>query len=331
MTDIIDVAQDAAEEPDFLEPEVRTFISDANGVRLDAWLAAQCAPEFSRSRIQALIAEGLVCVDGAAVSAKTKLKAGQEIAMEIPPAVPADPQPEDIPLEIVYEDSDIAVINKQADLVVHPAPGHPSGTLVNAILFHCGKELTGIGGTIRPGIVHRLDKDTTGLIVVAKNEQALNNLAAQFKNGRTSKTYLTLVHGAPPASSGTVKTTIGRHPTDRKKMAANPPRGKEAVSHYTVVKRFKSTSLVRVRIETGRTHQIRVHMAFLGCPVVGDPLYGKGALDRRIPGSPERQLLHAAEFSFDHPSSGKRIELKADMPPDMRLIIAAIEAGYGER
>lgn len=313
------------EDIDLQEPDVRTFVSDGDGTRLDAWLALRCSPEFSRSRIQTFINDGNITVDGAQASAKAKLKAGQVITLEIPPPVPADPQPEDIPIEIVYEDSDIVVINKQAGLVVHPAPGHSSGTLVNAVLFHCGRELSGIGGTIRPGIVHRLDKDTTGLIVVAKTEQALNNLAEQFKTGRTSKTYFTLVHGTPPATSGTIKTTIGRHPTDRKRMSANPPRGKPAVSHYKVEKRFSTTTLLRVRIETGRTHQIRVHMAFLGCPVVGDPVYGKPALDKRIPNCPARQLLHAAEFSFDHPASGKRIELKAEMPEDMTSVLRNLE------
>ncbi len=315
--------QQEVEEDEVEEVDVREFVSDGDGARLDAWLAARCAPELSRSRIQALIGDGLVTVDGETVSAKTRPKAGQLIALELPPPLPAEPEPEDIPLDIVHEDSDIILVNKPAGLVVHPAPGHPSGTLVNALLFHCA-DLRGIGGAARPGIVHRLDKDTTGLLVVAKHAEALNSLAAQFQSGRTEKVYLALVHGCPSALSGTIRTTIGRHPTDRKRMAANPPRGKPAVTHYRVEERFGETTLLRVRIETGRTHQIRVHMAHIGLPIVGDPLYGNRALDRRIPNCPARQMLHAAEFSFDHPRDGRRMSFSAPPPADMSALLAAM-------
>ena len=311
-------------EATFDEPEesgdVLDFVSDGDGTRLDAWLAARCAPELSRSHIQSLIRDGHVTVDGEPASAKAHLEAGKRILIVLPPPLPADPEPENIPLDVVYEDGDIIVINKPAGLVVHPAPGHPTGTLVNALLFHCA-DLGSIGGTLRPGIVHRLDKDTTGLLVVAKHEQALNNLAAQFQTGRTCKVYLALVHGSPQRESGMVSTTIGRHPTDRKRMAADPPRGKPAVSHYHVEERLGPVTLLRVRIETGRTHQIRVHMSHIGLPIVGDPVYGNRALDRAIPNCPPRQMLHAAEFSFDHPRDGRRMSFSASPPADMAALL----------
>lgn len=309
---------------EFDEGEVLTFVADGDGARLDAWLAKRCAPDLSRSRIQSLIEDGNITVDGEKASSKSKPKTGQKIEIVLPPPLPAEPEPENIPINVVYEDEDIILVNKQADLVVHPAPGHNTGTLVNALLFHC-KDLRGIGGSMRPGIVHRLDKDTTGLLVVAKHEQALNNLAAQFQSGRTSKVYMALVHGCPDRESGTIKTTIGRHPTDRKRMAVNPPRGKEAVTHYKVEKHFETTTLLRVKIDTGRTHQIRVHMAHIGHPIVGDQVYGNHGLDRKIPECPQRQMLHATEFSFDHPRDGRRMEFAAPLPSDMASLIAKLE------
>ena len=314
------VAEDEIEE----SGDILDFVADGDGARLDAWLAARC-PELSRSRIQALIGEGCVTVDGAPAAAKARPRAGQRILVAVPPPLPADPEPEDIPLDVVYEDADIILVNKPAGLVVHPAPGHYTGTLVNALLFHCA-DLRGIGGTARPGIVHRLDKDTTGLLVVAKHEQALANLAAQFQNGRTRKVYLALVHGVPPRESGTIRTTIGRHPTDRKRMAADPPRGKPAVTHYQIEKRLGPATLLRVRIETGRTHQIRVHLSHIGLPIVGDPVYGNRALDRKIPDCPTRQMLHAAEFSFDHPRDGRPLSFAAPPPADMAALLARLAA-----
>ena len=315
------------DETTFDEPEeegdVLDFVSDGDGTRLDAWLAARCAPELSRSRIQGLIREGHVTVDGEPASAKARLEAGKRILIVLPPPLPAEPEPEDIPLDVVYEDGDIIVVNKPAGLVVHPAPGHPTGTLVNALLFHCA-DLGSIGGTSRPGIVHRLDKDTTGLLVVAKHEQALRSLAEQFQTGRTCKVYRALVHGCPQRESGTVRTTIGRHPTDRKRMAADPPRGKPAVTHYHVEERLGPVTLLRVRIETGRTHQIRVHMSHIGLPIVGDPVYGNRALDRAIPNCPPRQMLHAAEFSFDHPRDGRRMSFSAPPPQDMETLLQSL-------
>ena len=312
-------------EEEIEEGDVLDFVSDGDGTRLDAWLAARCAPELSRSRIQGLIRDGNVTVDGEPASAKAHLEAGKHILIVLPPPLPAEPEPEDIPINVIYEDGDIIVVNKPAGLVVHPAPGHPTGTLVNALLFHCA-DLGSIGGTLRPGIVHRLDKDTTGLLVVAKHEQALRSLADQFQTGRTCKVYMALVHGSPQRESGTVSTTIGRHPTDRKRMAADPPRGKPAVSHYKIEERLGPVTLLRVRIETGRTHQIRVHMSHIGLPIVGDPVYGNRVLDRAIRDCPVRQMLHAAEFSFDHPRDGRRLSFSAPLPQDMESLLRFFRA-----
>lgn len=312
---------DGAEE-DILEGELLTFVTDGDGRRLDVWLAE--ATGFSRSRIQGLMAFGHVEIDGLAAMPKMRPEAGRRVVVQLPPPVPAEPEPEDIPLDVVYEDSDVILVNKQAGLVVHPAPGHERGTLVNALLFHC-HDLKGIGGTMRPGIVHRLDMDTTGLIVAAKNEESLLNLQTQFQEGRTSKIYLALVHGVPERRVETIHTYIGRHPTNRKRMAVDPPSGgKEAVTRYTVERDFGRTALLRVRIETGRTHQIRVHLSHIGHPIVGDQAYGSRQLDRQIESCPARQMLHAAEFSFNHPRTGRRMEFSAPPPQDMAELISSL-------
>ena len=282
--------------------------------RLDAWLAAQVAT-LSRARIQALIKEGRVTCGGVAVKANAKPKAGQVLEIVVPAPVSAIPEPEDIPLDIVYEDGDCLVLNKPAGLVVHPAPGHARGTLVNALLHHC-RDLGGVGGVERPGIVHRLDKDTSGLMVVAKNDAAMAGFVRLFKTGGISKEYLTLVHGVPPKPSGTLRSLIGRHPAHRQKMAVVARNGKEAVTHYAVERRLGGITLVRCRIETGRTHQIRVHMQSLGCPVIGDALYGKPAADKCLPHLPARQMLHAAHLSFTHPVTGSPMDFVAPLPED---------------
>jgi len=282
--------------------------------RLDAWLAAQVA-SLSRARIQALIKEGRVTCGGVAVKANAKPKAGQVLEIAVPAPVSAIPEPEDIPLDIVYEDGDCLVLNKPAGLVVHPAPGHACGTLVNALLYHC-RDLGGVGGVERPGIVHRLDKDTSGLMVVAKNDAAMAGFVRLFKTGGISKEYLTLVHGVPPKPSGTVRSLIGRHPGHRKRMAVVARNGKEAVTHYAVERRLGDMTLVRCRIETGRTHQIRVHMQSLGCPVIGDALYGKSAADKCLPHLPARQMLHAAHLTFTHPVTGAPMDFVAPLPED---------------
>lgn len=304
-----------------LEGERLSFVADGDGRRLDVWLAERA--DMSRSRVQSLICDGRVELDGVRAQAKAKPLQGQGIVVTLPPPAPAEPEPEDIPLDVVYEDEDVIVVNKPAGLVVHPAPGHDRGTLVNALLFHC-HDLRGIGGVMRPGIVHRLDMDTTGLIVACKNEASLNSLAAQFQSGRTAKEYLALVHGDPGRMSGTVRSTIGRDPSDRKRMAADPPSGKSAVTHYTVAERFERTTLLRVRIETGRTHQIRVHLSHIGLPIVGDMLYGRRSLDAMIPDCPKRQMLHATKFAFDHPRDGRRMEFSVPPPADMAGLVAKL-------
>lgn len=284
--------------------------------RLDAWLAAS-AEGLSRARIQALIKEGRVTCEGVAVKANAKPRPGQIIEIRVPAPVSAIPEPEDIPLDILYEDGDCLVLNKPAGLVVHPAPGHGSGTLVNALLYHC-RDLGGVGGVERPGIVHRLDKDTSGLMVVAKNDAAMAGFVRLFQTGGITKEYLTLVHGVPPKPSGTVSTLIGRHPANRKKMAVVKRNGKQAVTHYAVEKRLGDITLVRCRIETGRTHQIRVHMQALGCPVVGDEVYGRPAADRRLSPVPARQMLHAAHLVFAHPVTGAAMDFAVPLPDDFK-------------
>ncbi len=314
--------RDEIETVDPVEPVAShlTFtVSDGAEGRLDAWLALQVA-ELSRARIQALIKEGRVTCGGAPVKANAKPKAGQVIEISVPAPAPAIPKPEEIPLNIVYEDSDLLVLNKPAGLVVHPAPGHAAGTLVNALLHHC-RDLGGVGGVERPGIVHRLDKDTSGLMVVAKNDAAMAGLVRLFHVGGVTKEYLALVHGAPPHASGTVGGLIGRHPTDRKRMAVVKRNGKQAVTHYAVERRLGDLTLVRCRIETGRTHQIRVHMQSLGCPVAGDALYGRPAADRRLPRVPSRQMLHAARLCFAHPATGEALAFEAPPPEDFSVIM----------
>lgn len=296
----------------------------AEGVtgRLDAWLAAQ-APELSRARIQALMKDGRVTCGGAAVKASAKPEQGQVIEIRVPAPVQAEPQPEDIPLDILYEDAALLVLNKPAGLVVHPAPGHADGTLVNALLHHCD-DLGGVGGVERPGIVHRLDKDTSGLMMVAKSDAAMAGLVKLFQTGGITKEYLTLVHGAPPKASGTVSNLIGRHPVDRKRMAVVRCNGRQAVTHYAVERQFKGAALVRCRIETGRTHQIRVHMQSLGCPVAGDALYGRSAADKRLPVVPARQMLHAARLAFAHPLTGAALTFDAPLPVDFAAVLGAL-------
>lgn len=288
--------------------------------RLDAWLAAN-AEGLSRARIQALIKEGRVTCEGAVVKANAAPKPGHVIEIRVPAPVSAVPEPEEIPLDVLYEDGDCLLLNKPAGLVVHPAPGHASGTLVNALLHHC-RDLGGVGGVERPGIVHRLDKDTSGLMIVAKNDAALSGFVRLFQTGGITKEYLTLVHGAPAKPSGTVRTLVGRHPVDRKRMAVVARNGRQAVTHYSVERRLGAITLVRCRIETGRTHQIRVHMQSLGCPVVGDALYGRPAADRRLTPAPQRQMLHAARLAFAHPVTGESLAFESRPPEDFLHVIS---------
>ena len=301
-------------------------------VRLDK-AVLETHPDFSRSRIEGLIKSGFVTVNGAvAEKAGMKVSEDDEIVVEIPPPVPAVPEPEDIPLDVVFEDDDMIVVNKPAGLVVHPAPGHFTGTLVNALLHHCPK-LSGIGGVARPGIVHRLDQDTSGLIVVAKSQAAMDGLVKAFSSHRNiEKTYLAIVHGRPRLDSGRIENLIGRHPVDRKRMAIVERNGKNAITNWRLFDRSdcsdclieagtrgnRTISAIECRIETGRTHQIRVHMASLGCPVIGDKVYGKSALDKKLDPVPARQMLHAWKLKLWHPVKSVEMAFEAPVPADMQ-------------
>ena len=284
--------------------------------RLDKLLLGRY-PDFSRSRIEGLVKAGFVTVNGAvAEKAGQKVSEDDDIQVEIPPPVPAVPEPEDIPLDIVFEDDDIVVVNKPPGMVVHPAPGHFSGTLVNALLHHC-PGLAGIGGVARPGIVHRLDQDTSGLVAVAKTQKAMDALARAFADHKSvEKTYLAICRGRPRLDSGRIENFIGRHPVDRKRMAVVEKGGKKAITNWRVLDAGALTAM-ECRIETGRTHQIRVHMAQLGCPVIGDAVYGKPSLDRKLDPVPARQMLHAWRLGLLHPVTGKALRLEAPVPDDM--------------
>ena len=314
-------------------------------IRLDKHLLT-LYPDFSRSRIEGLIKGGYVTVNGAAASkAGMKIAEDDEIEVEIPPPVPAIPEPEDIPLDIVFEDDDMLVINKAPGMVVHPAPGHFTGTLVNALLHHC-PNLSGIGGVARPGIVHRLDQYTSGLIVVAKSQAAMDGLVKAFSSHKNiEKTYLAVCHGSPRLNAGRIENLIGRHPVDRKRMAIVEKNGKVAITNWEKVDKLKceveernlnstvplplstttssptATSLIKCRIETGRTHQIRVHMASLGCPVIGDAVYGKSALDKKLDPVPQRQMLHAWRLKLWHPVKSVQMSFEAPIPQDMKPYI----------
>lgn len=288
-------------------------------MRLDKQIL-ETHPGFSRSRIEGLVKSGFVTVNGTvAEKAGMKVSEDDEIVVEIPPPVPAVPEPEDIPLDVVFEDEDMVVVDKAPGMVVHPAPGHFSGTLVNALLHHC-PNLSGIGGVARPGIVHRLDQDTSGLIVVAKSQAAMDGLVQAFSSHRNiEKTYLAVCHGRPRLDAGRIENLIGRHPVDRKRMAIVGKNGKVAITNWRVFdcSRPQSTA-VECKIETGRTHQIRVHMASLGCPVIGDKVYGKSALDKKLDPVPTRQMLHAWKLKLWHPVKRVEVAFEAPVPEDLK-------------
>lgn len=284
--------------------------SDAQGKRLDAYLTA-VYPQFTRSYLQNLIKNGKILVNGKQVKTGYSLIPGDIVTMEIAEAVVMHAAPEDIALNIVYEDNDIIVVNKPQGMVVHPAAGHSEGTLVNGLLHHCG-DLSGINGVIRPGIVHRIDKDTSGILVAAKNDAAHLGLTAQWAGHHITRVYHALVHGVVAEDQGTIDAPIGRHPRDRKKMSVDPQKGKSAVTHYRVLDRFAvaNASYLELRLETGRTHQIRVHMAYLGHPVLGDPVYGR----KKEPYALAGQALHAKILGFKHPISGEYLEFDSQLP-----------------
>lgn len=282
-------------------------------------LLTELMDDVSRSQIQLWIKEGHVTLNNESVKSNYKVEEADHLTVTIPEAVELEAVAEDIPLDVVYEDEDVIVINKPRGMVVHPAPGHPNGTLVNALLHHCS-DLPGINGVIRPGIVHRIDKDTSGLLMVAKNDKAHESLVDQLKAKTTKRLYQTIVHGVIPHEHGTVDAPIGRDKRDRQSMAVTDDNGREAVTHFTVIETFEKYSYITCQLETGRTHQIRVHMKYIGHPVAGDPKYGpKKTLE--IKG----QALHASVLGFTHPRTGEEMVFEAPMPEDMKVLLKKLQ------
>ena len=296
-----------------------TAATEHAGVRLDAFLSADGA--LTRSQAARLIAEGRVRVNGKPAAKSARLSGGETVTVDVPQLRETALPPQDIPLDVVYEDDDVIVVNKPTGLVVHPAPGHPDGTLVNALLHHCGDSLSGIGGEKRPGIVHRIDRDTSGLIIAAKNDAAHLALSAQLKDHSLSRTYECLVTGNMKQDSGTVDAPIGRSSADRKKMAVVPT-GRRAVTHWEVVARYPGVTHLRCRLETGRTHQIRVHMAHIGHPILGDTVYGA---KKPVPGL-TGQCLHAVGLRFIHPRTGEPVELHCPLPPEFTAMLQKLQS-----
>ena len=300
-----------------MEPVV--FSAEEKGQRLDVFVVEKC-PELSRSHVQKLIEQGHVLVDGAQRKANFKLRGGEAVQVAQPEAEPITAAPEDIPLDILFEDKDIIVVNKARGMVVHPASGVYSGTLVNALLYHC-QDLSGINGEIRPGIVHRLDKDTSGVMVCAKNDTAHLDLAEQIRTKAAHRTYWAIVHGNIKEEAGIIKGDIGRHPTDRKKMAIVRENGKPAVTHFKVLERFGEYTLVECKLETGRTHQIRVHMNSIGHPLVNDPKYGP---KKSSPFAIQGQALHSLQLTLTHPVTREEMTFTAPLPADMEKILTGL-------
>lgn len=302
------------------EQTVKQTVETLKSVRLDRWLAEH-VETLSRNRVQQLIEQGAVQVNGAVCdSKKEQVSQGDRIEITIPEASPYELQPENIPLDILYEDDQLLMVNKPAGMVVHPAPGHDTGTLVHALLFHCGTQLTGVGGVQRPGIVHRLDKNTTGVMVVAKTETALRNLQQQIQAKTARREYIGLVNGVPKGEQGTIDQPIGRHPKHRKKMAIVPvdQGGREAVTHWKTLERLGNYTLVQFQLQTGRTHQIRVHSTYLGHPIVGDPEYGSGRSPGiKLPG----QALHAFRLTLEQPVTQATITGEAPLPERMAKLL----------
>ncbi len=296
------------------------FTADQQGERLDAFLA-RVVPDMSRSGAQRLIEQGNVLRNGKHCKKNDRLEVGDEISVTVPEPVPTDIIPREMPLEIVYEDEDVLVINKPKGLVVHPAAGHLDDTLVNGLMYAMGDNLSGINGELRPGIVHRIDKDTSGLLAVAKNDYAHTMLASQLKDHSMARTYEAIVCGSFREDSGTVDAPIGRHPSDRKKMCINERSGRNAVTHWEVVKRYRGYTHVRCRLETGRTHQIRVHMASIGHPILGDMVYGHKKKEL----GQDSQCLHAGALCFSHPRDGRPVLVYAPLPEYFTQVIEKLE------
>lgn len=290
---------------------IRQFVAseELNGVRIDKCLAEAFA-ELSRSYLQKLLKSECVLVNGKPVKSNYRVNAGDSVELEVPEAVEPEIVPEKMDLDIVYEDKDVVIVNKPKGMVVHPAAGHYSGTLVNGLMEHCKDELSGINGVMRPGIVHRIDMDTTGLLIVCKNDKAHNEIARQLKEHSITRRYRAIVHGVVKEDEGTVDAPIGRHPVDRKKMSINEKNGREAVTHYRVLERFRQFTYIECRLETGRTHQIRVHMASIHHPLLGDAVYGPAKCPYKLQG----QTLHAGMLGFVHPETGEYMEFEAPLP-----------------
>ncbi|MDY6365573.1 MAG: RluA family pseudouridine synthase [Oscillospiraceae bacterium] len=301
-----------------MEPILLRASEESKNQRLDAFLASSL-DGLTRSQATRLIESGEIAVNGRAVSKSYKLAGGEDIAVTLPEPEPVEAVPQDIPLDVVYEDADVIVVNKPSGMVVHPAPGHPDGTLVNALLYHCAGTLSGIGGALRPGIVHRIDRDTSGLIIAAKNDAAHQYLSAQLADHTLARTYECIVVGSLREDRGTVDAPIARHPTDRKRMAVVAG-GREAVTHWEVIARYPGYTHVRCRLETGRTHQIRVHMAYIGHPILGDTVYGA---KKEVPGL-TGQCLHAVGLRFLHPRTHEVVELSCPLPDEFTRMLQKI-------
>ena len=301
-----------------MEPILLRASEESKNQRLDAFLASSL-DGLTRSQATRLIESGEVAVNGRAVSKSYKLAGGEDIAVTLPEPEPVEAVPQGIPLDVVYEDADVIVVNKPSGMVVHPAPGHPDGTLVNALLYHCAGTLSGVGGALRPGIVHRIDRDTSGLIIAAKNDAAHQYLSAQLADHTLARTYECIVVGALREDRGTVDAPIARHPTDRKRMAVVAG-GREAVTHWEVIARYPGYTHVRCRLETGRTHQIRVHMAYIGHPILGDTVYGA---KKEVPGL-TGQCLHAVGLRFLHPRTHEVVELSCPLPEEFTRMLQKI-------
>ncbi|CCQ96045.1 pseudouridylate synthase [[Clostridium] ultunense Esp] len=291
------------------------YVEDTEGERLDSYLAFRLN-NVSRSYLQKLIKEGLVLVNGNGSKARYRVKIGDYIQIKLPEQEQEEPIPENLPLDIIYEDKDIVIVNKPEDMVVHPAPGNPTGTLVNALLYHVDSLYSG-KDIIRPGIVHRLDKDTSGLLAVAKNEIAYNSLIQQLKNRSMERVYEALVYGVLNSDEGTINVPIGRHPVDRKRMTVRKENGKEAITHFKALEKFQDYTLLEASLETGRTHQIRVHMAYINHPIVGETVYSK----RKNEFGLKSQLLHAKKLGFVHPRRGKYMEFEIELPVKFKKVL----------
>jgi len=300
---------------------ILTLTADTTGERLDAFLS-RSVEDLTRSAAQKLLEKGAVTAAGRPAKKNDKTTPGMTVTVELPDPQPVDVVPQNIPLDVVYEDGDVIVINKPVGMVVHPAPGHPDGTLVNALLYHCGDSLSGINGELRPGIVHRIDRDTSGLIIAAKNDKAHLALAEQLQDHSLARVYEAVVHGNFREDAGTVDAPIGRHPVERKKMAIDRKDGRRAVTHWTVLGRYNGFTHIQCRLETGRTHQIRVHMASIGHPLVGDPVYGGNR--KSLPGL-VGQALHARKLRFIHPATKEPVEVECPLPGWFERVLRQID------